>query len=52
MGWSLGALSDLIAERRMLLVLDNCEHVLDACAVLADTLLKALARLNNTEGQA
>jgi predicted ATPase/DNA-binding CsgD family transcriptional regulator len=39
--WSLAALSDLIAERRLLLVLDNCEHVLDACAVLADTLLKA-----------
>jgi len=39
-GWSLAALSDLLAERRLLLVLDNCEHVLDACAVLADTLLK------------
>ncbi|KRB75078.1 hypothetical protein ASE01_17090 [Nocardioides sp. Root190] len=38
--WSVAAISDLIAERRMLLVLDNCEHVLDACAVLADTLLK------------
>ena len=40
-GWSLAALSDLMAERRLLLVLDNCEHVLTACAVLADTLLKA-----------
>jgi len=40
-GWSLAALSDLIADRRLLLMLDNCEHVLDACAVLADTLLKA-----------
>jgi predicted ATPase/DNA-binding CsgD family transcriptional regulator len=39
-GWSLAALSDLLAERRLLLVLDNSEHVLDACAVLADTLLK------------
>jgi predicted ATPase/DNA-binding CsgD family transcriptional regulator len=40
-GWSLATLSDLIAERQLLLALDNCEHVLDACAVLADTLLKA-----------
>jgi non-specific serine/threonine protein kinase len=40
-GWSLATLSDLIDERQLLLVLDNCEHVLDACAVLADTLLKA-----------
>jgi len=39
--WSLTALADVIAERRLLLVLDNCEHVLDACAVLADRLLKA-----------
>jgi predicted ATPase/DNA-binding CsgD family transcriptional regulator len=44
-GWSLAALSDLIAERQLLLVLDNCEHVLDACAVLADTLLKACSGL-------
>src|SRR6478609_46192 len=38
--WSLTALADVMAERRLLLVLDNCEHVLDACAVLADRLLK------------
>src|SRR4029453_17136214 len=44
-GWSVAALSDLIAERQLLLVLDNCEHVLDACAVLADTLLKACSGL-------
>lgn len=30
-----------IADRRMLLVLDNCEHLLDACAALAATLLGA-----------
>jgi predicted ATPase/DNA-binding CsgD family transcriptional regulator len=40
-GWSLGTLSDLLATRQLLLILDNCEHLLDACAVLADALLRA-----------
>ena len=35
------ALRDALAERRVLLVLDNCEHVLDACARLAEALLGA-----------
>jgi predicted ATPase/DNA-binding CsgD family transcriptional regulator len=39
-GWSLARLSDLLADRQLLLVLDNCEHLVDPCAVLADTLLK------------
>jgi predicted ATPase/DNA-binding CsgD family transcriptional regulator/DNA-binding XRE family transcriptional regulator len=30
-----------LAARRLLLVLDNCEHVIDACAALADALLRA-----------
>jgi predicted ATPase len=30
-----------IGRRRVLLVLDNCEHLLDACAQLADLLLEA-----------
>jgi predicted ATPase/DNA-binding SARP family transcriptional activator len=30
-----------LAERRLLLVLDNCEHLLDACARLAGELLRA-----------
>jgi predicted ATPase len=30
-----------LATRRLLLVLDNCEHLISACAVLADTLLRA-----------
>src|SRR5262249_16352425 len=34
-----------LADRRMLLVLDNCEHLLDACAVLVDTLLQACPHL-------
>ena len=32
-------LLDGLAEARALLVLDNCEHLIDACAHLADTLL-------------
>jgi predicted ATPase/DNA-binding SARP family transcriptional activator len=34
------ALARQLAERRLLLVLDNCEHLLDACARLADALLR------------
>jgi predicted ATPase/DNA-binding CsgD family transcriptional regulator len=37
-GVSLSALADYLAGKRLLLVLDNCEHLLDACAVLAGTL--------------
>ena len=33
-------LADALAPRRLLLVLDNCEHLLDACAALADALLR------------
>jgi predicted ATPase/DNA-binding SARP family transcriptional activator len=29
-----------LRERRMLLILDNCEHLLEACSQLAETLLK------------
>jgi predicted ATPase/DNA-binding CsgD family transcriptional regulator len=32
-------LSEYLADKRLLLVLDNCEHLLDACAVLATRLL-------------
>ena len=35
------ALCAHVASRRLLLVLDNCEHLVDACANLADTLLRA-----------
>jgi predicted ATPase/DNA-binding SARP family transcriptional activator len=34
------ALARHLAERQMLLVLDNCEHLLGACARLAETLLR------------
>jgi predicted ATPase/class 3 adenylate cyclase len=33
-------LVDAVGERSMLVLLDNCEHVIDACAKLADTLLR------------
>jgi non-specific serine/threonine protein kinase len=35
------ALLNGLRQRTTLLVLDNCEHVLDACAQLIDVLLKA-----------
>lgn len=34
-----------IGDRSMLLVLDNCEHLVDACAALADALLRDCAVL-------
>ena len=34
-------LTDALRPKRLLLVLDNCEHLLDACARLADALLRA-----------
>jgi non-specific serine/threonine protein kinase len=39
--WLVSTLADYLESRHLLLVLDNCEHLLDACAVLADTLLRA-----------
>jgi predicted ATPase len=44
-GWSLTTLSSFLKKRQMLLVLDNCEHLLDACAVMADALLRACPEL-------
>lgn len=39
------SITDVLRERLetedLLLVLDNCEHLIDACAALADTLLRA-----------
>jgi non-specific serine/threonine protein kinase len=34
-------LCDRLSDERLLLVLDNCEHLSDACAMLADALLRA-----------
>jgi predicted ATPase/DNA-binding CsgD family transcriptional regulator len=35
-----GLLTDYLADRELMLVLDNCEHLLDACAALVITLLR------------
>src|SRR5215469_9158878 len=43
--WSLSALSDYLQGKRLLLVLDNCEHLLDAAASLAWTLLRSCPEL-------
>ncbi len=39
------ALAGYLADRQLLLVLDNCEHLVDAAAKLADLLLRAAAGL-------
>ena len=39
------ALADYVAGRQLLLVLDNCEHLVDAVAKLADQLLRAAVGL-------
>jgi predicted ATPase/DNA-binding CsgD family transcriptional regulator len=38
-------LSDHLRNRKMLLVLDNCEHLIEACAVLAEALLRTCPNL-------
>ena len=37
----LDTLADALSSRRLLLVLDNCEHVIDACVKLVDRLLRS-----------
>jgi predicted ATPase/DNA-binding CsgD family transcriptional regulator len=36
-----GLLAEYLADRELMLILDNCEHLLDACAALAVTLLRS-----------
>jgi predicted ATPase/class 3 adenylate cyclase len=36
----IGAVADVLARRGVVLVLDNCEHVLDDCAELVDAILE------------
>ncbi|HEY7483981.1 MAG TPA: LuxR C-terminal-related transcriptional regulator [Streptosporangiaceae bacterium] len=38
-------LADHLADKQLLLVLDTCEHLVDACAVLVEVLLRAVPRL-------
>jgi len=40
-GLSLSTLSRHLEAKRLLLLLDNCEHLLDSCALLAVTVLKS-----------
>ncbi|HEV8338454.1 MAG TPA: tetratricopeptide repeat protein [bacterium] len=40
-----GTLSDHLRDRRSLLILDNCEHLITSCAQLAETLLRGCVRL-------
>ncbi len=42
---ALDSLADFLREKTSLLVLDNCEHLIEACAKLADTLLNAAPNL-------
>ena len=42
---SMDRILDALAGREVLLVLDNCEHVIDAAATLADELLQSLPQL-------
>ena len=41
----LATLTDALRPKRLLLVLDNCEHLVEACARLADGLLRACPTL-------
>ncbi|HZU15175.1 MAG TPA: LuxR C-terminal-related transcriptional regulator [Candidatus Dormibacteraeota bacterium] len=43
--WLLPTLIDALRDRELLLVLDNCEHLIDACAALTDVLLARCPRL-------
>jgi predicted ATPase/DNA-binding CsgD family transcriptional regulator len=43
--WAVETLAHHLGDRRLLLVLDNCEHLLDACAVLVDSLVRSCRRL-------
>jgi predicted ATPase/DNA-binding SARP family transcriptional activator len=39
-------LAEQIGERHLMLVLDNCEHLIETCATLADRLLRACPNLH------
>jgi predicted ATPase len=38
--WAVASLADHLQKRQVLLVLDGCEHLADACEVMADALLR------------
>lgn len=39
-------LAEHLADRRLLLILDTCEHLVDACATLAEALLRAAPQVH------
>jgi predicted ATPase/DNA-binding NarL/FixJ family response regulator len=39
--WAVALLADYLQDRQVLLLVDGCEHLADACAVMADALLRA-----------
>jgi predicted ATPase/transcriptional regulator with XRE-family HTH domain len=43
---ALAVLADHLQDRHLLLIIDNCEHLVDACAALAEALLRACPRLH------
>jgi len=43
--WNVDSLTELIANRKALLVLDNCEHLVEACASLTSHLVSATPAL-------
>jgi predicted ATPase/DNA-binding CsgD family transcriptional regulator len=51
--WPVSRLIDYVSDKRLLIVLDNCEHLLDACAVLVDAVLREApwVRILATSGQ-
>lgn len=42
---SLTAVTDFVCDKSILLLLDNCEHLIDSCAKVADSLLHACPNL-------
>ena len=42
---ALNVLTDYLKQKKLLLVVDNCEHLIDACAQLCETLLHACPEL-------
>ncbi|MFI9508264.1 ATP-binding protein [Nocardia sp. NPDC052566] len=41
----LAALTDFLADKNMLLIVDNCEHLIDACAALVNRLIATTAHV-------
>ena len=44
--WTVGRLQERLADKHLLILLDNCEHLVDACAVTADALLRGCPQVH------